>query len=158
MFDKLRRASTAPREVMALLRRAEEEARVLGAPACEAEHILLALVDGPGKSAPAVLSSLGLSRERITEGLERELATALAGAHIHLADVPRAPEWGDGSRVRWGASAQRVAERSIGESPDDASLRLLLAIVHAEAGVIPRLLTELGVSAPEVETAVSRVT
>ncbi len=59
--------------------------------------------------------------------------------------------------MRWGESAQRV-ERSIGQSPDDASLRLLLAIVHAEAGVIPRLLTELGVSVREIETAVSRAT
>ncbi len=158
MFDKLRQASAAPREVMALLRRAEEEARLLGAPACDAEHILLALVDGPGESASAVLSSLGLGRERITEGLERELTTALARAHVHLAELPRPDARRDSGRLRWGESAQRVVERSIRERPDDASLRLLLAIVHAEVGVIPRLLTELGVTVGEIETAVSLVT
>lgn len=156
MFDKLRRASAAPREVMGLLRRAEEEARLLGASACDAEHILLALVDGPGESASAVLSSLGVGHERIIEGLDRELAAALARAHVQLAELPRPHAQGDSARVRWGESAQRVAARSIRESPDDVSLRLLLAIVHAEAGVIPRLLTELGVSVREIETAVSR--
>ena len=158
MFDKLRRASAAPREVTALLRRAAEEARLAGAPACEAEHILLAMVDGPEESASAVLSSLGLGRDHIIEGLDRELTSALARAHVQLAELPRAHVGGDSSRVRWGESAQRVVERSIRESPDDASLRLLLAIVHAEAGVIPRLLTELGVRVREIETAVSRAT
>ncbi len=47
-------------------------------------------------------------------------------------------------------SAQRVAERSIGESPDDPTLRILLAIAHAEVGSIPRLLTELGLSVRDV--------
>lgn len=158
MFDKLRRASAAHREVMALLRRAEQEARVLGAPACDAEHILLALVDGPAESASSVLSSLGLGRERIIEGLDRELTTALARAHVQLAELPRPHARGDSGPVRWGESAQRVVERSIGESPDDASLRVLLGIVHAEAGVIPRLLAEFGVSVGEIETAVSRAT
>ena len=157
MFERLRQASAAPREVMALLRRAEEEARLLGAPACEVEHILLALADEPGSSASAVLSSLGLGRERITEALERELTSALARAHVHLAELPR-PHARDSGRVRWGESAQRVVERSIDESPDDASLRLLLAIVHTEAGVIPGVLTELGVGVHDIETAVSRAT
>lgn len=139
---------------MELLRRAEQQARLLGAPACDAEHILLALVDGPGESASAVLSSLGLGRQRITEGLEREMTTALASAHVHLAQLPGPAGLEDGGRIRWGESAQRVVERSVHESPDDPSLRLLLAIVHAEAGVIPRLLTELGVSVREIETAV----
>lgn len=156
MFDKLRRVAVAPRDVMVVLQRAEEEARALGAPTCEAEHILLALVGGPAMSASGALSSLGLSREGITQALERELASALALTHIHLAELPRAPR-GDSGRVPWGESAQRVAERSIRESPDDPSLRLLLAIVHAETGVIPRLLAELGISVDDVETAVSRV-
>ena len=158
MFDKLRRASAAPREVKGLLKRAGEEARLLGAPACDAEHILLALVDGPGDSASAVLSSLGVGRERIIEGLDSELTTALARAHVQLVELPRPHARGDSGRVRWGESAQRVVERSIRENPDDACLRLLLAIVHTEAGVIPRLLAELGVSVREIESAVSLAT
>ena len=158
MLDKLRRVSAAPRDVMVVLRRAEEEARLLGAPTCEAEHILLGLMDEPTVSASGVLSSLGLSRERITEALERELTSALARAHIHLAELPRPQSLGEGHRVRWGESAQRLVERSIRESADDPSLRMLLAIVHAEGGVVPRLLPELGVSVGDVERAAAGVT
>ncbi len=157
MLDKVRRVSAAPRDVMVVLKRAEDEARVLGAPTCEAEHILLALVDVPTESASGILSSLGLSRERIIEALERELTSALARAHIHVAELPRPHSLGESHRVRWGESAQRVVERSIRESADDASLRMLLAIVHAEGGVIPRLLPELGVSVGDVEIAVAEV-
>ncbi len=159
MLDEVRRVSAAPRDVMVVLKRAEEEARVLGAPTCEAEHILLALVDVPTVSASGVLSSLGLSRERIIEALDRELTSALARAHIHVAELPRPhSSLGESHRVRWGESAQRVVERSIRESADDPSLRMLLAIVHAEGGVIPRLLPELGVSVGDVEMAVAEVT
>lgn len=158
MFDKLRRASAAPRNVMVLLKRAEAETRALGAPACEAEHILLALLEEPGVAASAVLCSLGLSRERITEALERELASALARARVYVAELPRPRAQGGSGRIRWGESAQRAVERSIRERPDDPSLRILLAIVHAESGVMPRLLAELGVSVGDVEAAVSRAT
>ncbi|MBW3547414.1 MAG: Clp protease N-terminal domain-containing protein [Actinobacteria bacterium] len=158
MLDKLRRVSAAPRDVMVVLRRAEEEARLLGAPTCEAEHILLGLMDEPTVSASGVLSSLGLSRERIIEALERELVSALARANIHVAELPGPRSLGKSPRVRWGESAQRLVERSIRESADDPSLRMLLAIVHAEGGVIPRLLPELRVSVGEVEMAVAEAT
>lgn len=156
MFDRLWQVSAAPRDVMALLSAAEKEARLLGAPACEAEHILLALVDGPNVAASTVLSSLGLSRERIAEGLERELANALARVHVHLVELPHPLPRRDSGRMRWGESAQRAAERSIREAPEDPGLRMLLAVVHAESGVIPRLLAELGVSVANIETAVDQ--
>ncbi|HEV3400728.1 MAG TPA: Clp protease N-terminal domain-containing protein [Acidimicrobiales bacterium] len=155
MFERLRRGAATHRDTMELIKRAGVEARRLGAPALEAEHLLLAMVDGPG--APArVLSSLGLSRERITEALDRELAAALARADLHVAPLPRPRAVDHGGRLEWGESARRAAERSIGESPDHPGLRMLLAVVHAEGGVVPRLVRELGLSVEDVERAVAR--
>lgn len=156
MFDHLRQVTAAPRDVMALLRASEEQARLLGAPACEAEHMLLAMLDGPSASASAVLSSLGLTRDRVAEGLEQALVSALALAHVHLAEVPRPRPWPNGGRMRLGESARLVFERSIGEEAEDPGLRLLLAVVHAEGGVIPSLLAEVGVKVSDVETAVTQ--
>ena len=155
MLEKLRQASETHRQIKELITRAAAEARQLGAPALEAEHLLLALVDAPDPAA-GVLSSLGFSRERIIQGLDRELATALARARVRLAQLPPPPARPPGRHLPWGQSARRAAERSIEESPADPSLRMLLAIVHAEGGVIPRLLAELRVRVEDVEAAVSR--
>ena len=155
MFEGLRHAAKTHRHVVELIRRAEREARRLGAPALEAEHFLLAMPDGADVAAE-VLSSLGLSRERMAEALDRELAAALARADLHVAPLPRPRPADPGVRLEWGQSARRAAERSIGESPEDPGLRMLLAIVHAEGGIVPRLLTELGVPVEDVEEAVRR--
>lgn len=155
MFDGLRQTSGL-RDVMALLRASEEQARALGATVCEAEHLLLALVDGPSTPASTALRSLGLTRERITEGLDRELVDALARARVHLAEVPGPRPRRSGGRIQWGESAQRVVERSVRESSQDAGLRILLAVVHAEGGPVPGLLIALGVSVNDVETAVTQ--
>lgn len=158
MFEALQHRTRASRHVKLLLERAGEEARAIGAPALEAEHILLALAGGTDEKAARVLSSLGVSRTRIIEGLDREFAAALAGVDIQLTAPgggPRRPN--NDSRMPWGPSAARAAGRSIGESPDDPGLRMLLAIVHAEAGLIPHLLAELGITVGEVETAVLQV-
>ncbi len=157
MLDRLRQASGTHRQIKELIVRAAAEAGQLGAPAIEAEHLLLALVDAPDPAA-GVLSSLGLSRQRIIEGLDRELATALARARVRLAQLPTPPARPAGRHLPWGQSARRVVERSIEESPADASLRILLAIAHAEGGVIPRLLAELRVRVEDVEAAVSHAT
>jgi ATP-dependent Clp protease ATP-binding subunit ClpA len=142
VFEGLRSATRTHRNIMELIRRAGEEARQLGSPTLEAEHFLLAMVDG-GDFAAAVLSSLGISRERIMEALDRELAMALARADLHIA------------RLKWGESARRAAERSIDESPEEPALRMLLAIAHAKGGIVPRLLRELGLAVEDVERAVA---
>ena len=155
MFERLRRASETHRHMMELIRRAGEEAQELGAAALEAEHFLLAMVNRAGAAA-TVLSSLGLSRERIMDALDRELAAALARADVHVASLPRPPARAQRDRLEWGQSARRAAERSIGETPQDPELRMLLAIVHAEGGIVPRLVSELGLSVEDVERAVAR--
>ena len=155
MFERFRRAAETQRDTMELIRRAGDEARRLGAPAIEAEHLLLAMVDGGG--APAqVISSLGLTKGRLTDALDRELAAALARADVHVAPLPRPRARDRGGRLEWGESARRAAERSLAESPDDPGSRMLLAIVHAEGGVVPRLVRELGLSVEDVERAVAR--
>ena len=49
----------------------------------------------------------------------------------------------DSRRLRWGQSARSAAERSTREDHADPQLRMLLGIVRAGVGVIPRLLAEL---------------
>jgi ATP-dependent Clp protease ATP-binding subunit ClpA len=154
VFEGLRSATRTHRNIMELIRRAGEEARQLGSPTLEAEHFLLAMVDG-GDFAAAVLSSLGISRERIMEALDRELAMALARADLHIAPLPRPRARDHDARLEWGESARRAAERSIDESPEEPALRMLLAIAHAKGGIVPRLLRELGLAVEDVERAVA---
>lgn len=154
MFDKLSRERRLFRELQAFLKQVEIEARLAGARRVEAEHMLMAMAAVPSGHAGRALELLGLSRDRIANAIERERRGALALAGIQTADVPAARPVTGGRGLRWNQSARLAAERSCREAPDDPMLRMLLGIVHAEAGVVPRLLVELDISPQDVKQAV----
>ncbi|MGH3823542.1 MAG: Clp protease N-terminal domain-containing protein [Pseudonocardiaceae bacterium] len=154
MFDKLSRRWEFFREMQALLKQAEVEARLAGSRMVEAEHLLTAMAAVPFGPASRALGRLGLSRDRIAGAIERERCGALALAGVQTAGMPAMRPFTGGRSLRWNQSARLAADRSCHEAPDDPRLRMLLGIVHAEAGVMPRLLTELDVSREDIEQAV----
>lgn len=154
MFERLSRELEFFREMQALIKQAEVEARLAGSRMVEAEHLLTAMAAVPFGPASRVLELLGLSRERIAGAIERERDGALALAGVQAAGMPATRHVIRDPGPRWNQSAKLAAERSCGETPEDPRLRMLLGIVHAEAGVIPRLLTELDVSREDIEQAV----
>ena len=154
MLDRLLGGRQFRDEVGTLLLRAQEEAAARGAPAVEAEHLVLAMTTVPFGRASRVLSDLGVSHDRVLEALDREWARALALVGVDTGRLPPRRPTGDGRRIRWGQSARSAAERSTRQDNADPHLRMLLGIVHGEAGVTPRLLAELGLTARDVENAV----
>jgi ATP-dependent Clp protease ATP-binding subunit ClpA len=141
-------------EVRGLLLQAQDEAAARGAPTVEAEHLLLAMTTVPFGSASRILEDLRLSHDRVAGALDRERARALALVGVDTRRLPRPRPIHDIRRIGWGQSARSAAERSTGEAHADPQLRMLLGIVRAEVGVIPRLLAELGLTRGDVEDAV----
>ena len=154
MLEKLLGGKQFREEVEGLLLQARDEAAARGAPAVESEHLLLAMATVPFGSASRVLDDLHVSPDRVAEALDRERARALAVVGVETRRLPPPQTIRDSRRLRWGRSARTAAERSTREDHADPQLRMLLGIVHAEGGVIPRLLAELKLTTSDVENAV----
>jgi ATP-dependent Clp protease ATP-binding subunit ClpA len=122
------------REARAVVRDADTEARRLGSPTIEAEHMLLALT----RRAP-----LGLDRDDVLSALEAEREQSLKAVGIVAGDfdLPPAPV----TRPRMAASAKLALERSLRASVKRSDRRIeaghiLLGVLAAEAGTVPRAL------------------
>jgi D-alanyl-D-alanine carboxypeptidase len=128
--------------------RAVNEARFSGAPAVEAEHLLLALACGSGPAA-RTLQGCGLDFDRvrsaIDEHFERTLATV--GVDPGVFDLPPAAPT---TNPRFGASSKLVLERAVKAAAERRDRRLgeehvLLGVLRAEAGTVSRVLAAEGV-------------
>lgn len=136
-------------------RRAAAEAAARGAATVEAEHLLLAMAAVPFGPVSPALQSLGLSPAALVAALTREREGALALVGVDVRSLPEVQSAGDGSRLRWGQSARLAAERSTREEHPSPEVRMLLGVVRARAGVVPRLLAELDLTVSDVEAAVA---
>lgn len=133
----------------AIIRQGMAEAQEDGSADTEAHHLLLALASHEGTAAHAVLGSAGLDRHAIRAALDREFEHSLSAAGVSLAayDLPT-PSRDPGRRPRLGASARLAIERAIGAATGKRDLRpghLLLGILEAELGTVPRALALAGV-------------
>jgi ATP-dependent Clp protease ATP-binding subunit ClpA len=139
------------REAREVVKDAAAEARELGSPTVEAEHILLALArQDPGTSvAGSALAAVGLDYDAARQALDSERDRSLMAVGIAAGDfdLPPAPL---GHRPRIAASAKTTLERALRASLVRSDRRiggghLLLALLQAEAGTVPRALAEAGV-------------
>jgi ATP-dependent Clp protease ATP-binding subunit ClpA len=143
------------REARNAVKDAEEEARVLGSPTIEAEHLLLALTRQPHETAVArALDRAGLDHETVEQALadERERSLAAVGISIGDFDLP-APRLA--TKPRMAAGAKSALEHALRISLERADRRIdgghiLLALLRAEAGTVPRVLREAGVERDEL--------
>jgi ATP-dependent Clp protease ATP-binding subunit ClpA len=134
------------KDARAVVKDAEAEARRLGAPAIEAEHLLLAMALHPGTPAARVLAETGLDHEAIVAALEAETERSLLAVGI----VPSELEPPGGAvatlgRIRMGASAKLALERALRAAlgRNDrriVALHILLGVLKAQAGTVPRAL------------------
>jgi D-alanyl-D-alanine carboxypeptidase len=146
------------REARAVATRAQDEAAVLGSPTVEAEHLLLALArqaDGPAARA---LDAAGLGHEEVADALEAEQRQSLAavGVSLEAFDLPRPAAF---ERPRWATSSKLALERSLHAAlrRGDRRLRpahILLGVLHAEAGTVPRALSLVAVDRRALADAV----
>jgi ATP-dependent Clp protease ATP-binding subunit ClpA len=133
----------------AIVRQAGEEAEEAGSPVIEAEHLLLAMTGDHGSEAREVLASAGLDRDGIRAALDREFRQSLATAGVTLpaGGLPRASH--DPARqARLAASGKLVLERALKAALGQRQIRpghLLLGVLGAQAGTVPRALELAGV-------------
>lgn len=143
------------RYLKAILERGREEARRAGSPAVEAEHLLLAVAAHPGTSAHRVLAAARLDRDAVRAALDQEFETSLRVAGVELRDFELPPATpGPDRAVDLGTSAKLVltrAVRSAGLGPGRIRpAHLLLGVLDAEVGTVPRALALAGVDRAEL--------
>lgn len=125
------------------------EAHCDGSATIEAQHLLLAIAAREGSATHNVLASAGLDHGAVREALDAEFDHSLRAAGVSREDFgvpsasrePRRP-------ARLGASAKLALERgmrSSGVRKDRQPAHLLLGILQAEVGTVPRALALAGV-------------
>jgi ATP-dependent Clp protease ATP-binding subunit ClpA len=134
---------------------ARYEARAAGSRTIEAEHILLALASQEG-DAREILESTGLDHDAIRAAIEREFESSLLAVGISLesssiVSETRRPE----GRPRFAQSAKLAVERAavltqMRVAPHLEPLHLLLGVLYAKAGTVPRVLATTGVDAADL--------
>jgi ATP-dependent Clp protease ATP-binding subunit ClpA len=132
-------------------RQFEAEARKNGAHFIEAEHMLLALAANADTEAGRALIDAGLDHQRLTSALLDEHRKTLAFAGIQPpAEMP--PAMAVDGAITFGTSAKAALRRALHAAHDGRrrrgrfdSVNMLIGILGAELGTVPRALAIAGV-------------
>jgi ATP-dependent Clp protease ATP-binding subunit ClpA len=135
-------------EARQVVKAAETLASGLGSPTIEAEHLLLALAD-----CQPVLADAGLDHDGVLAALAEERERSLLAVGISAADfdLPPAPL----TRPRMAASSKVALERAVRAAASRSDKRIagghiLLGVLAAEAGTVPRALAIAGIDRQEL--------
>lgn len=148
------------REARRVVNAAEDEARALGSATIEAEHVLLALTRlDPSTAAGAALADVGLDHDAALEALDAERERSLLAVGISIGDFHLPPPH-PSSTPRLAAGAKSALEHALRISSSRGDRRIgsghiLLALLRAEAGTVPRALAEAGVDRAELNDRVA---
>jgi ATP-dependent Clp protease ATP-binding subunit ClpA len=126
-----------------------DEARKDRSVAVEAQHLLLAIAAGPETAPGRVLVAAGLDYRAVREALDREFEHSLNAAGVSAAafDLPQ-PSSDPDRPSQLGASAKLAIQRGFTSGGRRKVLQpahLLLGILRAEVGTVPRALALAGV-------------
>jgi ATP-dependent Clp protease ATP-binding subunit ClpA len=152
MFERFSRSARSA------VKRARDVAANDGANTVEAEHLLLALTQQANESTARALQGLGMTETAVRAALDDEFTYALQAVGVTATVPPRRPSPAGRATPQWGQSAKLVLVRALQIAGDRGHKRiddrhLLLALSQAEAGVIPRVLHTLNVSAGDIDAA-----
>jgi ATP-dependent Clp protease ATP-binding subunit ClpA len=151
------------KETRTVVHGALEQAAALGSPTIEAEHLLLALAANPRSPGGALLRAEGLDGERLLAALERENELSLAAGGVAIGDfeLPARPPLQRRS-PRFAASAKRVLERAVKAAKahgdrNITSVHVLIGVLRAEVGTVPRALAGAEVDRIALATRAERL-
>jgi D-alanyl-D-alanine carboxypeptidase len=135
-----------------ILEQAGHQAQQDGSSTIEAQHLLLAMAAQTETSEARALSSVGLDQRGLRDALDRELERSLgaAGVSLEASDLARPKSSPEAAR-QLGASVRYALERgmaAVRKNPQPA--HLLLGILQAEVGTVPRALSLKGVDRSEL--------
>jgi ATP-dependent Clp protease ATP-binding subunit ClpA len=123
--------------------RAEQEARADGSATVEAAHLLLAVVGEAEQTTRRVLDSVGLDQPALRGALAREFEHSLRTVGVSPAGYDLPPPSRLPAHPTMGTSAKLALERAFGTTrkKDLRPAHLLLGILSAQVGTVPRALT-----------------
>jgi D-alanyl-D-alanine carboxypeptidase len=143
----------------AIIVRAEREAREDASATVEAQHLLLAIVVEREAGTLRILDSVGLDQDAVRAALDREFEHSLSAVGVPRAviDFPRPS--GGSAHPRMGSSAKLALERgfaSVTRKKDLGPAHLLLGVLRAEVGTVPRALAMAGIDRADLTARVLR--
>ncbi|GAA3115720.1 Clp protease N-terminal domain-containing protein [Streptosporangium carneum] len=151
--------SAFDRYLQTIIEQGAREAQEDGSPTIEAHHLLLAIAADQESGTRRILGSAGLDRQAIRDALDREYEQSLSAAGVSLAafDLPR-PNRTLEPPARLGASARGALDRlaSAFRKKDLGPVHLLLGILQAQVGTVPRALALAGVDQADLTARVRR--
>ncbi|MFC5815648.1 Clp protease N-terminal domain-containing protein [Nonomuraea harbinensis] len=132
----------------AILTEGEAEARRDRSATIEAQHLLLAVAAQEDTAPQRVLAEAGLRHQAVRVALDREFEHSLSAVGVSAAfGLPRSSVL-PGRRPAMGATGRLALERSFASAARKKDLRpahVLVGILHAEVGTVPRALALAGV-------------
>jgi D-alanyl-D-alanine carboxypeptidase len=139
--------------------RGEHEARDDGSATIEAPHLLLAIAGEQEPTTHQVLASVGLDHQAVRDALDREFEHSLSAVGVSRTayDLPSPSKAPDHPKM--GASAKLALERgfsSVASKKDLQPAHLLLGILQARVGTVPRALALAGVDQTDLTARVQR--
>ncbi|WP_440072935.1 Clp protease N-terminal domain-containing protein [Streptosporangium sp. OZ121] len=155
--------NTFDRYLHTVLTEGAVEAQRHGSATVEAHHLLLAVAAQAGTAPQRVLASVGLDHQAVLAALDREFEHSLSTVGVSPAsfDLP-APSTVLKRPPTMGATGRLALERSFASVSRKKDLRpahVLLGILRAEVGTVPRALALAGVDRADllgrVHTAVA---
>jgi ATP-dependent Clp protease ATP-binding subunit ClpA len=146
--------STRTRPVTKILGLARAEAVADQSPTIEAEHLLLALSGPEAGEAHLLLTEAGLDHGAIQRALAADIERSLASVGVQLgkSGLPSASFF-PGKKVHVGASTKWALHRAVVASKAHRAseiepVYLLLGVLNARLGTVPRALDLAGIDRP----------
>jgi ATP-dependent Clp protease ATP-binding subunit ClpA len=143
--------------IHSVLEEAGRAAQQDGSATIKAEHLLIAIASDQEPSTQQILMSAGLDRRAVREALDREFEHSLSAAGVSPGAFDLRRTGTTHVRPRLGASAKLAVERGLGSVSRKGDLRpahLLLGILQARIGTVPRALEVAGIDQAALEVRV----
>lgn len=125
----------------------------LGSPSVEAEHLLVSIAASPHPAGHA-LREVGLDAAELHDAIQRDFERVLGRVGIDASGVDLSASCRR-TKPHWGASAKQGLERAVkaamlrGDRKIDCE-HILLGLLRAERGTVPRLLAAEGIDRDEL--------
>ena len=145
-----------------VVRAAEEEAKGLGSATVEAEHLLLALAADEDAPAGRLLADGGLDHGALLAALERETERSLAAVGVTLTDYAPPRPTPPRRKPSFAASSKSALHRTVQVAVSRKDRRvtaphLLVGILRADIGTVPRALEAVEVDRAQLLTRAERL-